>query len=260
MRYFSIIIFFFALIIFTFKSINAQDTTTVDFFKKIKNYNLAIIWTADSIIGEDGLHGKPADKIKRAEPIGYIDTNYQRIQIHFTLVTKISAYEYEIHGKTKVKNNINDFQGIIKLSIARLFKESMFSTYQQGFVICDVMFYQDRKEEESGFIKGKVTTNFLIDSKGNFRYDGQMLIADGFCNNQFECVWTDYKSNKSKKCNWGDYRIPDSKDLDFGTGEFGVNPNYKQNGWANFCSAWDGGNSTIEMNKARQIEQLEWWK
>jgi hypothetical protein len=74
-------------------------------------------------------------------------------------------------------------------------------------------------------------SEFLIDNKGQFRYDAISFSADGFSNNQFIGSWTSYKTDASKKCNWGDYRIPECGDLDIGAGELSISEKYSKNGW-----------------------------
>ena len=239
----------------------AQDTTTTNFFDQIKTFDLSTIWTADSIFAEDNEDNK--DKIKRMEPIGFIGDDFQRFYIHFTLVKKQKdkPNEYFVKGKTKVKSTTCDFEGTIKVTTARLYKEGDLAKYKQGFAICEVTFYEDKKQPSTGIIKGKLTTHFIIDDKQKFRYDALSFVADGFANNEFEGNWTSYKTNKTKVCNWGDYRIPNSKDLDTGAGEFSVDDKYVKNGWENYKLAWSGGGAdNTDAQKARQIEFEQWWK
>jgi len=229
----------------------AQDTTTKDFFNNIKAFDLSILWTIDSISDDT------KENIKRAEPLGYIDTSYQRFYIHFSTVTKniSNPNEYLVHGKTRVNNTICDFNGTIKILEARVGNYVDFPNYKTGYVICEVQFYENINQTESGSIKGKMLSQFIIDDHGKFNYDALMFVADSYFNNQFEGSWTSYKTNKSKKCNWGDYRIPDSGDLDIGVGEFCVADKYLQNGWQTYRNAYIN-NDTY----SRQEENKEWWK
>ena len=134
------------------------------------------------------------------------------------------------------------------------------SKYKQGFANCDVTLYEDKKQTSTGFFKGKLTSNFIIDNQGKFRYDALMFSADDFSNNQFVGSWTSYKTNIAKKCNWGDYRIPVCGDLDIGAGEFSVESKYVKNGWTNYKLAWGTYPETDEVKQARQEENEQWWK
>ncbi len=243
-----------------FSKTYAQDTATTNFFDQIKTYDLSTILTADSILTEDREDGK--EKIKRAEILGFIGDDYQRFYIHFISVIQnhTNPYEYLVFGKTKVKETICSFHGTITVNKSRIYRIGDIPSYKQGFAICDVILYEDKKQVSTGFIKGKLTSHFIIDEKGQFRYDAIMFVADGFSNNQFAGSWTSYKTNKSKKCNWGDYRIPESLDFDIGAGEFFVDDKYLKNGWENYRLAWGANHETTEVDKARQKENEQWWK
>src|SRR5690242_10027684 len=84
---------------------NAQ-IPSVDYFPSIKNYDLSKLWQADSIqIEGDG------DNIPFPEPLGYIGDNFQRFYIHYISVTrsKNDPYQYNVYGKTMVRENICSF-------------------------------------------------------------------------------------------------------------------------------------------------------
>ena len=253
-RHISILILTFSL----FGKTSGQDTTKIDFYREIKNYDLSTILTADSILTEDREDG--IEKIRRAEILGFIGDNYQRLQIHFISIIQNpqNPYEYFAYGKTKVKETICVFQGTIKITKARIYKEGDIPAYTQGFADCDVVLYEDNKQKSTGFFNGKLTSNFIIDNKGKFRYDAIMFVADGFSNNQFVGTWTSYKTTTSKKCNWGDYRIPESGNFDIGAGEFSVDDKYVKNGWEDYKLAWRTYPVTTEVKQAREKEI--WWK
>ena len=238
----------------------AQDTTTTNFLDQIKTYDLSTVLAADSILTGDREDGK--EKFKRSEILGFIGDDYQRFFIHFVSVIQnpTNPYEYLVYGKTKVKETICSFQGTITIRQAGIYKSGDIPTYKQGFATCDVILYEDNKQPYTGFIKGKLKSEFLIDNKGQFRYDALMFVADGFTNNQFVGTWTSYKTNSSKKCNWGDYRIPECGDLDIGAGEFSVDDKYLKNGWENYRLAYSSDPDKPESQKARQKENEQWWK
>lgn len=215
---------------------------------------------ADSILTEDGEDGK--ETFERPEILGFIGGDYQRFYIHFVSVIQnpTNTYEYLVYGKTKVKESICSFQGTITIRHSRIYKSGEMPTYKQGFAICEVILYEDRKQPSTGLIKGTLKSKFLIDNKGKFRYDALMYIADGFSNNQFIGSWTSYKTNNYKKCNWGDYRIPECGDLDIGAGEFGVDEKHLKNGWINYKLAKEIHSETKEIKQARQRENEQWWK
>jgi len=250
----------FLLIAFLCTKADAQDKTATNFYDQIKSYDLSTILTTDSILAEDREESK--DKFERAEVLGFIGDNFQRFHIHFISIIQNPAnpYEYLTYGKTMVKETVCSFQGKIVVRESRIYKSEDLPTYQQGLAVCEVILYEDRKQSSTGFIKGKMTTNFIIDDKGRFRYDALMFVADGFSNNQFIGSWTSYKTNISKKCNWGDYRIPDSGDLDIGTGEFSVSEKYVKNGWVSYMLENKMANLSIKEQSDTGSMNRDWWK
>ncbi len=249
------------LTVFLFGQSFAQDTATTDFISQIKNYDLSTILASDSILAEDNEDGK--EKIKRSESLGFIGDDYQRFFIHFISIIQnpTNPYEYLVFGKTKVKETICSFQGTITIRQARTYINGDIPTYNQGFATCDVILYEDKKQSSTGFIKGVLKSHFIIDDKGQFRYDALSFVADSFSNNQFIGSWTNYKTNISKKCNWGDYRIPESGDLDIGAGEFSVNEKYIKNGWLSYMLDNIAPNGAVVKPKVdEKVENKKWWE
>lgn len=248
--------------LFLIGQVFAQGTTTSDFFTEIKNYDLSAVMMADSIFANED------EMRERAEILGFIGDNYQRLFVHFISIIQnpLNHYEYFAYGKTKVKENICSFQGIIKITKSRLYKEvdipvdsEGLPDYKQGYAECEVYLYEDRKEKLAGFFSGKLKMGFLIDNKGEFRYDAIRFYSDGFSNNQFVGFWTSYSTKSTKRSHWGDWRIPESGDLDIGAGEFSIDDKYVKNGWENYMLAWVYY-ETPEGKIARQKEKEKWWK
>ncbi|WP_293311867.1 hypothetical protein [Pedobacter sp. UBA5917] len=240
--------------------IKAQQVAHTDFVASTAKYDFSKIWVSDSIADlDEEIENK---KIKAAEAIGFIGDNYQRFYIHLISVIKDieKPNEYFAYGKTMVKNNICSFQGKIKITEAGFYKESDKPKFKQGFIVADILFFEDQKSISAGSIKGKLTTHFALDAKGNMFYDTINMMADGFSNNEFVGAWTGYKSKITKKCNWGDYRIPGCGDLDIGAGEFSVNEKYLKNGWENYQLAYAHNYNSPESKIAFKKESEKWWK
>ncbi|MCR6639882.1 MAG: hypothetical protein NVV82_13105 [Sporocytophaga sp.] len=239
------VICYFLTIYFVIPSLG-QNKQGTSFYIKIKNYDLSKVFLPDSIIDDAN------ERYKRPEPVGYIDPNYQKNQIHLATISKSKSdpYVYQITGKTKVKENICSFKGTITVVAAEYDSSSLmidlgFPQYRQGLITGQLYIEEDKTQAGSGIIKGKISTDIYFDSKDKIHYNALMLIADGFYNNQVEANWISYKTGETKRCNWGNFRIPDSRELDFCTGEFSVNPKYKQNGWTDFNYGYN---------------EMEWWK
>ncbi len=168
-----------------------------------------------------------------------------------------NPYRYTVYGKTRVKNNICSFIGTITIEKASRFKE-LYNGYIMGKVISNVSFYEDRGSLGSGYKKGKLTTQFCINKKGEILYDTNDSEADGFSNNQCEATWTSYRTSKTKICNWGDFRIPSSGHLDIGAGEFMVKNKYVGNGWLNYSMIFS--QDKLLAKKATAAENDKWWE
>lgn len=233
---------------FYVQGLNAQAKPTKDFYEQIKKYDLSAIWMLDSV-----------DGYKKPEPLGFIGSNYQRFYIHFCSAIKQAdkPYEYLVCGKTRVKNNICNFIGTIKVEEAKLFPVSEAANYEQGYAICSVKLYEDSKQKSTGVISGKLHTHFMVNEK-DFKYDDIFSSADGFINNGFIGTWTNYKNQTAIKCHWGDFRIPQSGDLDVGAGEVYINEKHVKNGWEDYVKAWSS--DTPDAQNARKREMTEWWK
>ncbi len=81
----------------------AQNVGTKDFSAAMRNYDFSTILLADSILVEDAEAGR--EKIKRAEILGFIGDDYQRLYIHFVSMIQnpTNPYQYLVYGKTKVR-------------------------------------------------------------------------------------------------------------------------------------------------------------
>lgn len=226
--------------------------------KELQSQDLSLVFNAEKIKDDSGT------EIIRPEILGFIGDNYQRLQIHFTKFTKstINHLQYNVEGKTKVKNNICNFKGTVTITEANYNAEPVIPTlegYKTGTVISKVEIYEDSNQNSSGIIKGELITDIVFSEDGKAEYDALMLISDGFANNQFKGIWTSYKTGKSKQCNWGDFRIPDSGSLDVGAGEFSVDSPYRENGWQSFYDSYCCDSNIPKTKAARKKEFEKWW-
>ncbi len=213
---------------------------------------------------------------KQDAVIGYIGDNYQRIFIRLISIIKdhSSSNEYFVYGKSKVKNNVCDFQGKLIIKEVRefnktereiLYKEALKHGdieaasslgKARGFILAEYLFFEDPEQKGSGLFKGVERSYFYIDEKDELFFDDIDLgSSDKYCNNQFVGVWQSYNSGLQKTCNWGAYRITDSGDLDVGAGEFSPNTKYLEKGWSNYYRAYFKGE-----REARIKEGFDWWK
>ena len=101
----------------------------------------------------------------------------------------------------------------------------------QGIAIGRYLFSENPKQSHVGTFEGIMTLWWYIDKDDNIKYYDLNNHSDRYKNNQYIGTWTEYGKSVSKICNWGEHRIPFSGDLDWGAGEFSVNPKFYEKGW-----------------------------
>jgi len=237
----------------------AQAIKDKDFYKQISNYDLSKIIIPEYITPEDAERNK--ENILRAEPIGFIGDDYQRFYIHFTAVTKDpnNPHQYLVKGKTKVRETVRTFSGKLKITSAAIRSNKTYPNYQCGYAMGTFQLFEDKKLSATGLLAGIFTSRFIIDDQKDFRYDALGFNSDRFNNNQFEGIWTSYRTKVAKKCNCGDYRIPESKKLDVGAAEFSPDFKYFNKGWKYLILA-QSGETENEVNTGRKKENEKWWE
>ena len=176
----------------------AQEKATTDFFKEISQYDMSLVWTADKYYGV-WLEGE--EWVGRGFLFGFIGDDYQRFYIHVISAIKIPGkeHEYQLYGKTRVKNNICEFQGIATIVDAKVTRSDVVRGYYSGYALSDIVLYEDNKQLSTGVIRGKMTSYFMLNSKGFFGYNGLHYISDNFTINHFKGTWTSYKTGQSKR-------------------------------------------------------------
>jgi len=230
-----------------------------DALELIKSQDVSRIFTCETFkyAGDEGF-----EPIDRYPPLGFLGNNYHRIRIHFLSVIKNEddPLEYFVHGKSKYKGNLCDFQGALRITSAEETKELEFPNERVGWIKGEYRFYEDQKQSGTGTFSGEFTSYWWINPDGQIEYNGLLAgMSDGFLNNQFKGTWTSHRTGKSSTCNWGDYRIPDSGELDLGAGEFSPAEKYWGNGWESYMKVRMGSTET-ERKKAYAEEYEEWWK
>ena len=230
----------------------------------IKELDVSHLWTTSNFLS---YHEGEVYPVERAQPLGYIGNDFQRFYIHFNTVEKNNSnpLKYQITGKTRVKENICSFDGVLNITnvviLPELYCDGENYLFQQGYLEGSYEFRENKDEYGAGVLKGTFRTNFYIDNEGKMLYDGlNQNHSDPFNNNQFTGTWTGYKTGAVKKCNWGDYRIPDSKGLNSGAAEFHPLNASEKNGWANYVKASYSNYNNAEREKAWAEESRQWWR
>ncbi|MDR1691566.1 MAG: hypothetical protein LBR35_01885 [Rickettsiales bacterium] len=171
--------------------------------------------------------------------IAYIGDNYQKMDIQIDSAQKQGNKEYFIKGKTKVKNNECDFEGILKINDIyqwdelELGEDGMYkdTIKNQGSLKGNYTFNENPKRKGCGVFKGEFVSVWYQDYDNNIVYF-DLGVSDSSSNNLFLGTWEEYETENKKVAAWGQLRVPDPKEeLDTGAGEFSVNCKYIKNGW-----------------------------
>lgn len=216
---------------------------------RITKYNFSPLWT----------------QLDNRSVFGFISDNYQRLRIKIVSATKHAsrADTYNVIGKSTVKNVVRAFTGTIKVTNARVYKnlragldeEYKGRVKENGVIVGEYHFSEDRKQTNTGSFDGVFATYWYIDRNGRLQYDDIEAFADGYLNNQFAGTWTSYRNKTSKIANWGDSRIPLSGNLDIGAGEFSPDDKYLPYGWQSYRDAY-----FKDDRRAKVEEERKWWK
>lgn len=234
------------------KNVGLNELLT-DFIK----YNFSSIWLS-----------------KQDATIGFIGDNYQRFYIHFQEIVKNNTMpsRYLVKGKSRVGNNICDFEGEIKiLHIREINKQQReeilkdgkeynepylikIGKHEQFMILAEYLLNENQNQKWSGIFKGILKSCFYVENGSIFYYDLDHGYSDSFSNNLFVGIWKMYNNSDEKRCCWGNYRIPYSGDLDIGASEFSPNDKYLKYGWESYRKAYFEGNK-----EAIKEEEKKWW-
>jgi hypothetical protein len=233
-----------------------QQPQTLPYTRQIARHNLLPLWRGTRLNYPDS----NAQWAQFPEPLGFIGKNYQRFYIHYTSINKDAKnpYRYHVKGKTRVKNHICEFTGTITIVKAFIYEDKNKESpeYSEGKVECTVDFWENKRQQASGHIRGKLISNWYLDKKGQIQYNILDGGSDGFDNNQCTATWTSYYEGTTKTCN---FRIPESGNLDIGAGEFYVNEKYISSGWQHYnLLTGEKGNEKVRLAIAE--EEHKWWQ
>ena len=223
-----------------------KDNTVTNITEKLINKDFSILWK----------------NVDSKNIFGFIGKNYTRLNMKFMSVIKNpkNEYEYLIYGKSKVYDNICEFQGKIIIKSTFQFDTNNEKEIKEGVVVGEYQFNEDTNHKHSGIFKGKFVTHWKTDSLENVIKVNLPCVSARFQIDRYAGTWQKYNSQEKKKANWGLWRIPQSKEFDVGTSEFCPSKKYIKYGWENYLKAYSGVNSDAESKKAYSEENRKWWK
>jgi len=202
---------------------------------------------------------------------GIIGKEHQRIRIKLISINKRTdkPNEYDVYGKSLVKENICDFFGTITIKKIKEVKELHFGVddefkdkgiRKQGILIAEYKFDENSQQQHSGIFKGKLYSKWYLNNSNEIVYDDIQSISDSYTNNAFIGIWKNYSNGNEKICNWADWRVPNAnQDFDIGAGEFSVSKKYWNKGWIDIALKNQVPNNGIVKQKSTE-KTKEWWE
>lgn len=187
--------------------------------------------------------------------LGFIGENFQRLQIRFLSVIQNfdNPYEYFMYGKTKVKDNICEFQGSLIIREAGVVEDEEYPDITRAFLAGDYVLFEDQSCLHSGIFRGNFITTIYLDEQGTIYYDDlEKEDEKDYTNNEFFGQWEGYYPYEVLDANWGDYRIPYSTQLDMGLETFKPSFNFLDQGWQEYVDERE------KIEKDGEVE--EWWE
>ncbi len=198
---------------------------------------------------------------------GVIGNKNQRIRVYFDSIIKSDEddFTYIVSGRTKVKENVCDFKGVISLYFANkdaTFKEENETNEIDGTLKGKYIFRENPDQKHTGLFTGELISYWTL-KDGNVRLGSGAYtsISYGFA---FKGTWQGYRSDNISKCCWSNYRIPCAPDdFDMSDGPDVIpNISYKDAGWGNLNIIYTANPDSEEFKNASKSEKKEsnWWR
>ena len=197
--------------------------------------------------------------------IGGIGDEYQKMGIVFLTTIKISENQYEVTGKSKVRDNICDFKGIMEVQEVKFHENDR----QTVDVISGTYnFSEDRNQSHAGEFEGEFTIwwfeniniIFNIGEKfsGNRDANGARYLLPTEV--AFSGTWRSYSTEATKSAKWGNtfFHLPGGFN---DGGEYIQAENYSEIGWGPYFDRHSEDDQTRQnAEKEYQKQWVEWWK
>ena len=194
---------------------------------------------------------------------GVLGDDFRRIEVYFYPdAIKTDSVTYAVRGRTKVKKNVRDFAGEVRIK-----KIYHISRRNAGFpdyyvIIADCTLREDAAQKGCGEFRGILGAYGYVtdDAPNTIRVDNREQDGDGYMNRSFVGTWQSYKNPAIvKRCMWGDGRLPFRFDFDTGEGEMRVNPKYASPEWDRLLQLKDLDIVEPESGNSRATYKNPWW-
>lgn len=203
------------------------------------------------------------DRIFDGPADGVLGNDFRRIEVYFYPdEVKIDSMTYLVRGRTKVKKNICDFAGEIRIKkIYHVFERDEESP-DCYVIIADYAFREDVRQKGSGVFRGIFGAYGYVtdDAPGIIKLDNRDKDGDGYMNRSYVGIWRSCENPALvKRCMWGDGSLPFKFDFDIGDGEFRINPKYASHEWDRLFQWKDLDIVEPESGDSRATYKKPWW-
>jgi hypothetical protein len=192
---------------------------------------------------------------------GMIGDDIQMMGIVFLSTTRINRSEYEITGKSKVRNNICDFKGIQSVTGTELESGEDSPNMVDGKIAGKYCFYEDNNQSGTGFFDGVFEIYYAYYS------DSIIGLADIWYTQSdytilFDGNWKSYRTGKIKKACWSDYKACFPTDFNTSDGpDLIPNEKYRAKGWGWIIDIYSSDTGKRKKAEREFHEEWEnWWR
>ncbi len=180
------------------------------------------------------------------EFLGYVGSDYTRLHIGFTEVRpdEKDVPAVRVSGYLRKGELYCEIEGVVRIDRSHAFKELDYGVdnkyrnagiSRQGMAFGSYELRTTGEKSCAGSLEGRNRVTWMLMEDGSLKRNdiGNTRFLRG--DNQYAGVWQRQSNKTPVTANWGEYRIPFARpELDVGSGEFSVNPEYFDHGWQGF--------------------------
>jgi len=171
---------------------------------------------------------------------GTIGSDNQRIEIRFIEISKDSEshFKYHVKGKSRVMNNVCDFDGYLIVEQIKILNEAKRDSHEpdlsEGIIYGSYQLNENPEQKHVGQFQGSFKCMF-DKSPNSPTLSSTWFGQEGF--NSFLGSWANYDQSKPKYCSWG-LQIPPSKNDNlfkhYDNNFYLFNSKYLESGWKTY--------------------------
>jgi len=229
--------------------------------------------TTEQIVIETMTNGHiDITKIIRQEAIflGIFGDKYQKMGIAFLTITRINDTQFEVKGKSKLENNVNDFRGTIEVQSQEERRNPSPYGFEEidGKAVGKYLFEEDRSQPSTGIFEGTFEIIYVLTGEDLRTSFTNVSASDIQVGADFIGNWKSYRSGATYTANWGNLNTFEPIRAGY-DGSVMIREEYRSSGWAfeldrlpiYIESNWNENEAQEKIrNHPDYAEWFEWWK